>query len=43
MAIVINHVQRLWGSVGTLAHQLYNARLMKAEREVKRHRSFLDR
>ncbi len=43
MAFVINHTQRLWSVVGKLAHRLYDARLVKAEREVKRHRPFLDR
>jgi hypothetical protein len=41
MATVI--AQRLWGFVGKLAHRLYDARLVKAEREVRRHRPFLDR
>ncbi len=43
MAFVIKHTQRLWGFVGKLGRRLYDARLVKAEREVKRHRPFLDR
>jgi hypothetical protein len=46
MAIVIAHAQRLWGffnNLANLAHQLYDIRLREAERELKRHRPFLDR
>jgi hypothetical protein len=43
MAIIIAHAQRLSGFFKKLAHRLYDARLVKAERELKRHRPFLDR
>jgi hypothetical protein len=43
MATVIAHARRLSSFFNNLAHRLYDARLMRAEREVKRHRPFLDR
>ena len=43
MATIIARAQRLSGFFNKLAHRLYDARLVKAEREVKRHRPFLDR
>ncbi len=43
MATVIAQAQRLSGIFRKLAQRLYDARLVKAEREVKRHRTFLDR
>jgi hypothetical protein len=42
MATVIAQAQRLSIFFSKLAHRLYHARLVKAEREVKRHRTFLD-
>jgi len=43
MAIIIAHAQQLSGFFNKLAHRLYDARLMKAERELERHRPFLHR
>ena len=43
MAIIIAHAQQLSGFFYKLAHRLYDARLMKAERELERHRPFLHR
>ena len=42
MAIIIAHTRKLWGFFSKLAHQLYDTRLREAEREVMRHRPFLD-
>jgi hypothetical protein len=43
MAIIIAQAQRLSGFFNKLVRRLYDARLVKAERELKRHRPFLDR
>jgi len=43
MATIIAHAQTLWGFFNNLAQQLYDIRLREAERELKRHRPFLDR
>jgi hypothetical protein len=43
MATIVRHTQRLSGFFNKLAHRLYDARLMKAERELERHRPFLHR
>ena len=43
MAIIVARTQKLWGFFNNLAHQLYDTRLREAERELKRHRRFLDR
>ena len=43
MATIISHAQRLAGFFNKLAHRLYDARLVKAERELERHRPFLRR
>jgi hypothetical protein len=43
MATIIAQAQRLSGFFSELAQRLYEARLVKAEREVKRHRTFLAR
>jgi hypothetical protein len=40
MAIIIAHAQRLSDFFNKLARRLYDARLVKAERELKRHRPF---
>jgi hypothetical protein len=42
MATVIAQARRVSGFFSKLASQLYFARLAKAQREVKRHRPFLD-
>ena len=42
MAIIVTRAQTLWGFFNKLAHQLYDTRLREAEREVMRHRPFLD-
>ena len=43
MATVIAQARRLSGFFSNFAHRLYDARLLKAERELKRHRPFLGR
>jgi hypothetical protein len=47
MATLITQARRVSGFFGKFAHRLYDAlydaRLARAERELKRHRSFLDR
>jgi hypothetical protein len=43
MATIIARAQRLASFFNNLVHRFYDARLMRAEREVKRHRPFLDR
>jgi hypothetical protein len=43
MATIIVQAQRLSAFFSKLAQQVYVARLAKAEREVKRHRTFLTR
>jgi hypothetical protein len=43
MAIIIAHAQRLSDFFNKLARRLYDSRLVKAERELKRHQPFLDR
>ncbi len=43
MATDITPAQRLSGFFRKLAHRLYDARLTKADHEVRRHRPFLDR
>jgi hypothetical protein len=42
MAIIIAHAHRLSTFFGKLAQQVYGARLVKAERELQRHRMFLE-
>jgi len=41
--IPTTRAETLWGFFNDLAQQLYDTRLRKAERELKRHRPFLDR
>jgi hypothetical protein len=47
MAILIAQARRVSGSFSKFAHRLYDAlygaRLARAERELKRHRPFLNR
>jgi hypothetical protein len=43
MATIIAQGRRLSRFFGEFAHRLYDTRLLKAERELKRHRPFLDR
>jgi hypothetical protein len=43
MATIIARARRLSGFFGNFARRLYEMRLLEAEREVKRHRLFLDR
>jgi hypothetical protein len=42
MATLIAQARRVSGFFRKLAHQLYDAGLARAERELKRHRPFLD-
>jgi hypothetical protein len=41
MATVIVQTRKLSGFFGSLAYRFYNGRLANAEREVNRHRQFL--
>jgi len=43
MATLIAQARRVSGFFSKFAHRLYDARLAKAERELKLHRPFLDR
>jgi hypothetical protein len=43
MATLVAHAQRLSGFFNKLARRLYDARLAKAQRELNRHRPFLNR
>jgi hypothetical protein len=43
MATIIAKARRLSGFFSNFAHRLYDWRFLKAERELKRHRPFLDR
>jgi hypothetical protein len=43
MATLIAQARRVSGFFSNFARRLYEMRLLEAEREVKRHRPFLDR